>query len=255
MGYASVTKGYKAGGYNSLQVGSLYAPEKVWNYEAGIKTGGAAIQPAVQRVDLPLPLLQPAVVGARSEHDRLGRTVLHRQHQQPGSDGLELKRSGNRSMRLRLNFTSAYIDARTPRAPRRPASTLPANRPASRIFSGTTGLAYTWHDVYNGDLEFDLQYAYTRPYPLQFGFTGTGHLSGYAVLQRRHIDPAHGCAAGLAYSRSEQLGRRLVRQQYLQQALCGQRGQRQHQRFGTPYATSHRRACGAWNSAPNSEPP
>ena len=38
MGYVSVTKGYKAGGYNSVQIGSHFAPEKVWNYEAGIKT-------------------------------------------------------------------------------------------------------------------------------------------------------------------------------------------------------------------------
>lgn len=38
MGYVSVAKGYKAGGYNSLEVGARFAPEKVWNYEAGIKT-------------------------------------------------------------------------------------------------------------------------------------------------------------------------------------------------------------------------
>lgn len=38
MGYVSAAKGYKAGGYNSVQVGSLFAPEKVWNYEAGIKS-------------------------------------------------------------------------------------------------------------------------------------------------------------------------------------------------------------------------
>jgi len=37
MGYVSVTKGYKAGGYNSVQVASRFAPEKVWNYEAGVK--------------------------------------------------------------------------------------------------------------------------------------------------------------------------------------------------------------------------
>ncbi|HET7267346.1 MAG TPA: TonB-dependent receptor, partial [Oleiagrimonas sp.] len=38
MGYVSVAKGYQAGGYNSVQVNSYFEPEKVWNYEAGIKS-------------------------------------------------------------------------------------------------------------------------------------------------------------------------------------------------------------------------
>ncbi|HET8898027.1 MAG TPA: TonB-dependent receptor [Rhodanobacteraceae bacterium] len=38
MGYVSVAKGYKAGGYDSVQVGSEFEPEKVWNVEAGIKS-------------------------------------------------------------------------------------------------------------------------------------------------------------------------------------------------------------------------
>ncbi|HET8764712.1 MAG TPA: TonB-dependent receptor [Rhodanobacter sp.] len=46
MGYVSVAKGYKAGGYNSVQVASHFAPEKVWNYEAGIK----AVFPAANLV-------------------------------------------------------------------------------------------------------------------------------------------------------------------------------------------------------------
>ena len=36
--YASATRGYKAGGFNSVQINSFFAPENVWNYEGGIKT-------------------------------------------------------------------------------------------------------------------------------------------------------------------------------------------------------------------------
>ncbi|VVT14423.1 conserved exported hypothetical protein [Sphingomonas sp. EC-HK361] len=36
--YASATRGYKAGGFNSVQINSFFAPENVWNYEGGFKT-------------------------------------------------------------------------------------------------------------------------------------------------------------------------------------------------------------------------
>ena len=36
--FASATRGYKAGGFNSVQINSFFAPENVWNYEAGMKS-------------------------------------------------------------------------------------------------------------------------------------------------------------------------------------------------------------------------
>jgi len=38
MAFASVARGYKAGGFNSVQINSFFRPEKVWNYEAGLKS-------------------------------------------------------------------------------------------------------------------------------------------------------------------------------------------------------------------------
>lgn len=38
MWFGSVTKGYKAGGFNSVEVGSRFDNEDVWNYEAGFKS-------------------------------------------------------------------------------------------------------------------------------------------------------------------------------------------------------------------------
>ncbi|KRB10199.1 TonB-dependent receptor [Lysobacter sp. Root690] len=37
MVFASLAKGYKAGGFNSLQIGSSFENEDVWNFETGIK--------------------------------------------------------------------------------------------------------------------------------------------------------------------------------------------------------------------------
>ncbi|QNA84365.1 TonB-dependent receptor [Sphingomonas sp. So64.6b] len=36
--FASATRGYKAGGFNSVEINSFFAPESVWSYEAGAKT-------------------------------------------------------------------------------------------------------------------------------------------------------------------------------------------------------------------------
>lgn len=36
--YASASRGYKAGGFNSTEINSFFQPEKVWNFEGGFKT-------------------------------------------------------------------------------------------------------------------------------------------------------------------------------------------------------------------------
>jgi iron complex outermembrane receptor protein len=36
--YASASRGYKAGGFNSTEINSFFAPEKVWNFEGGFKS-------------------------------------------------------------------------------------------------------------------------------------------------------------------------------------------------------------------------
>lgn len=36
--YASATRGYKAGGFNSTEINSFFKPENVWNFEGGFKT-------------------------------------------------------------------------------------------------------------------------------------------------------------------------------------------------------------------------
>jgi iron complex outermembrane receptor protein len=36
--YASASRGYKAGGFNSVEINSFFAPENVWNFEGGLKS-------------------------------------------------------------------------------------------------------------------------------------------------------------------------------------------------------------------------
>lgn len=36
--YASASRGYKAGGFNSVEINSFFSPENVWNFEGGLKS-------------------------------------------------------------------------------------------------------------------------------------------------------------------------------------------------------------------------
>lgn len=160
MAYASVSKGYKAGGYNSLQVGSLYAPEKVWNYEAGIKTVlpernllfNASVYHYLYYN------LQSSVLDPNSSGSGIPFYIVSTSNQE--ATGVELEAQWQPVEALRLNFTSAYIDDTYTKGLSTSGVNLAGQPTGEPFFSATAGLAYTWHDIYNGDLELDLQYAY-----------------------------------------------------------------------------------------------
>ncbi len=160
MAYASVTKGYKAGGYNSLQVGSLYSPEKVWNYEAGLKTVlpdynllfNASVYHYLYYN------LQSSVLDPNTSGSGVPFYIVSTSDQE--ATGVELEAQWQPVEALRLNFTGAYIDATYTKGLSTSGVNLAGQPTGEPRFSATAGLAYTWHGIYNGDLELDLQYAY-----------------------------------------------------------------------------------------------
>jgi iron complex outermembrane recepter protein len=175
MGYLSVTKGYKAGGYNSLQVGSLYAPEKVWNYETGIKM-------VVPDYNLLFNAsayyyrysnLQSSVLNPNSSGSGVPFYTVMTSDQH--AHGLETEAQWQPVDALRLNFTSAYIDSTYIEGTSTSGANLAGEPTGEPFFSATAGFDYTWHEIYNGDLEFNMQYAYRGPTRCNAdsGFQGT----------------------------------------------------------------------------------
>ncbi|HTC27087.1 TonB-dependent receptor [Dyella sp.] len=175
MGYLSVTKGYKAGGYNSLQVGSLYAPEKVWNYETGIKM-------VVPDYNLLFNAsayyyrysnLQSSVLNPNSSGSGVPFYTVMTSDQH--AHGLETEVQWQPVDALRLNFTSAYIDSTYIEGISTSGANLAGEPTGEPFFSATAGFDYTWGDVYNGNLEFNMQYAYRGPTRCNAdsGFQGT----------------------------------------------------------------------------------
>ncbi len=160
MGYVSATKGYKAGGYNSVQVASRFEPEKVWNYEAGIKTvfpdqnlllnGSAYYYKYTNRQSL---TLDPNTAGSG-----VPRYLVNSTDQE--ARGLELEAQWQPVEDLRLSLTGAYIDATYSHAVAPSGQNLSGQPTGEPRFSYAAALGYTWHAVAGGTLEANINHAF-----------------------------------------------------------------------------------------------
>ncbi|AIF46660.1 TonB-dependent receptor [Dyella japonica] len=163
MGYFSVTRGYKAGGYNSVQVGSTFQPEKVTNYEGGIKSlfpdQNLLLNGSVYyyRYDN----MQSLALDPNSPATGLPIYVVNSSNQE--AKGLELEAQWQPISDFRVNFMGAYIDAKYRKATAPDGTDLSGQATGAPYFSGAASLSYTWRGVANGDLEFDLSQAYRGP--------------------------------------------------------------------------------------------
>jgi len=160
MGYFSVTKGYKAGGYNSVQIGSRFAPEKVINYEGGIKSllpdQNLLLNASAYyyRYDNKQSLsLDPNFTGSG-----VPLYIVNSSDQE--AKGLELEAQWQPIENLRFNVMGAYIDSTYRKGAAPDGVDLTGQPTGAPKFSGAASVSYTWHQVFNGDLEFDLAQAY-----------------------------------------------------------------------------------------------
>ena len=160
MGYVSVAKGYKAGGFNMLEFDSHYAPEKVWNYEAGIKT----VFPE-QRLLLNGSVyyyrysnLQALTLDPNTSGSGVPRYVTSSSDQEAKGAELELQWLPTDALALGLN--AAYIDSTYRKFVAPSGASLNGQPTGVPKYSYSAHLAYTWHDVAGGAVVFDLSQAY-----------------------------------------------------------------------------------------------
>ena len=160
MGYVSATKGYKAGGYNSVQVASRFEPEKVWNYEAGVKSVfpeyGLLLNASIYHYDY--DNRQSLTLDPNTAGSGVPRYLVSSSNQK--ADGLEIEAQWAPTDDLRLNFTSAYIDSTYGHAISPSGVDLGGEPTGEPRWSMSAGFAYTWHAVLGGDVEFDLSHAW-----------------------------------------------------------------------------------------------
>lgn len=160
MGYVSVTKGYKAGGYNSVQVGSKFAPEKVINYEAGIKTLFPEHNLLLNASTYYYRYDNKQSLSLDPNYSGSGVPIYIVNSTDQEAKGLELEAQWAPIDSLRLGLMGAYIDSTYRKGVAPDGIVLTGQPTGTPKFSGSATLAYTWHQVFNGDLEFDVSQGY-----------------------------------------------------------------------------------------------
>ena len=162
MLYASAAKGYQAGGFNALQVGTVYRPQNVRSYEAGIKSYFAdqklLLNASVYYYKYSnLPNLTLVQNGA-------GNGGLPQYQILPSDQeakGLEFEARWQATESLRLNAAAAWINQTYSNYTTSAGVNLDGQATGLPYLSATLGADYVVHNVAGGSLDFTLQGAYT----------------------------------------------------------------------------------------------
>ncbi|HET6553661.1 MAG TPA: TonB-dependent receptor [Dyella sp.] len=172
MGYVSVAKGYKAGGYDGTEPGAEFAPERVWNLETGFKAtfpdqnllvNGSIYYYRYDNVQT-LTVI-PTTAGFNVPEYQVSNTNQE-------AKGLDLQVEWVPLDDLRLAFNGGYIDS-TYTSAKIPTGLSTTNQIVYTDVSGqpvsepkvsySVSGGYTWHDVANGNLSFNANYGFRGP--------------------------------------------------------------------------------------------
>lgn len=161
MGFVSASKGYKAGGFDGVQIDSEYAPEEVWNYELGLKNVFPALRMSLNASvyhyrysDRQSLLLVPS-------NNPAGIPQYLVQSFDQSADGLDVEWLWKASSALTLNLAAAYIDSTFDEGARTAGGDDLGGQPTGAPrWSFTAGLNYLWELDQIGALELNLQHAW-----------------------------------------------------------------------------------------------
>ncbi len=157
MGFASLAKGYKAGGFNSLQIGSEFENEEVWNFETGIKKS------------LPDYRLSFNASAYYYMYDNRQAVVLDMSTTIPRfvvntSDvqawGVDFDTRWQATEALGLDFNAAYIDSQYKDYVNSDGIDMDGQPSGEPYWSFAGGLDYVWSLGEAGDVRFVLRHAY-----------------------------------------------------------------------------------------------
>jgi iron complex outermembrane recepter protein len=159
MFYASYSQGYEAGGYNALQPGAKYEPEKVNNYELGMKSEffdhRLLVNASVYHYQYTNLQQLSLVTNANGALPQYEVTVSDER-----ATGADFEAHWQATEGLRLNLVAAYIDL-TYQTYTTPDGTNVSGQPVGEpLWSFAGGLDYLWRNLAAGDLDLTLQDAY-----------------------------------------------------------------------------------------------
>jgi iron complex outermembrane receptor protein len=175
MLYASAAKGYQAGGFNSLEVASVYRPQEVHNYEAGIKSWlpdyKLMLNASVYHYTYSnLPNLTLVSSSGGTGNDLPQYQIIPSDQE---ADGIEFEARWQATESLRLTAAAAYINQSYKNYVTSDGRDLSGQATGLPLWSGMIGADYVFHGIVGGDLDFTLQ----------GGFTGKSRCNADSALQ------------------------------------------------------------------------
>lgn len=191
MGFVSISKGYKAGGNDGVQIDSEYAPEEVWNYELGVKNAFPSVAMVLnasiyhyEYSDRQSLALVPATTPG-------GIPQYLVQSTDQNAEGVDVEWLWKPLQGLTVNAGVAWIDSQFDDSARTASGIDLSGQPTGEPeWSFTAGMNYEWQLATHGSMAFDLQYAYRGEVRCNNDslFQGTcGSYPGFSVGEEQNI--------------------------------------------------------------------
>jgi iron complex outermembrane recepter protein len=158
MVFASLAKGYKAGGYNSVQPLSYFDNEEVWNLETGIKSEFDRLSIAASLFRYVYDNRQAIRLDPNTAGSGVPRYLVDISDEEAW--GLDLALGWQVNEALRLRFDGAFIDAQFKDKLAPSGADLSGEPTGEPYLSLSTGGNYRWDLAANGVLELSLLHAY-----------------------------------------------------------------------------------------------
>ena len=177
MLFASLAKGYKAGGYNAFSPGANFDNENVWNFETGIKR---------ELRDLRIQYEASAFhyVYDNRQAIRLDTSEDIPRYVVSTSDltawGLDFNVRWHPTDRLSVDFSTEWIDSTYKDFVTPEGNDLSGEATGEALWSFAGGLGYTVPLAVNGDLLFSLRHSYRGAGRCNSGSASQGNCGRYA---------------------------------------------------------------------------
>ncbi|HUL18088.1 MAG TPA: TonB-dependent receptor, partial [Steroidobacteraceae bacterium] len=159
MYYASFAQGYQAGGYNALEPGATYQPEKVKNYEVGVKSElldrrllvNASVYYFIYS-NLQNLNLVPDSNGALPQYE----VTVSDQH----ATGVDFETRWQATDAFSLKLIGTYIDLTYKDYVAPDGTDLSGQAVGQPLWALAGGFDYLWRDLLGGDLDLTVQNAF-----------------------------------------------------------------------------------------------
>jgi len=158
MVFGSLAKGYKAGGYNSVQPLSKFQNEDVWNLEAGVKSLFADIGVIVNTSVFYYQYRNKQAITLVTAENGVGEYVVDTSDQE--AYGLDIDARWQPIDALTFSANVAYIDSTYKHYIAPPGIDLSGQPTGEPQLSAALGASYVWTLGAAGNLDLSAMYAY-----------------------------------------------------------------------------------------------